>query len=162
MLHSAGVCRCPFLVCDSFRRTGTDGDGRRVCRLGPVLCPSGMEDQRECRSEAGSGSRFWSGSVWRIRGSVVAGAAGVHAPPLAGPPLVSASASSPLCDAVWNSDTGADGLRWVRIGDRGRVRGEGRGEHENFANIYSGEAKTARPWLSPGLTCWVPDFSEYE
>ena len=53
---------------------------------------------------------------------MVAGAAGVHAPPLAGPPLASGSASSPLCDAVWNSDAGAEGLRWVRIGDRGRVR----------------------------------------
>ena len=28
-----------------------------------------------------SPARFWSGNVWRIRGSVVAGAAGVHAPP---------------------------------------------------------------------------------
>ena len=36
----------------------------------------------------------------RTQDSVVAGAAGVHAPTLAGPPLASASASSPLCDAV--------------------------------------------------------------
>ncbi len=76
MLLSASVCRCVFLVCDSFRRTGTDGDGRLVCRLGPVLCPSSMEDLRKLRREAGSGSRFWSGCVWRIRGSVVA--VGVH------------------------------------------------------------------------------------
>ena len=39
---------------------------------------------------------------------MVAGAAGVHAPALAGVPLVSASASRPLCDAVWNSDAGAE------------------------------------------------------
>ena len=50
--------RCFLLVCAGFSRTGTDGDGRRVCRLGPVRCPSGMEDQREFRREAESGSRF--------------------------------------------------------------------------------------------------------
>ncbi len=55
--------RCFFPVNDDFRRTGTDGGGRLVCRLGPVLCPSDMEDRRECRREAGSGSRFWNGSV---------------------------------------------------------------------------------------------------
>ena len=53
--------RCFLLVRAGSRRTGADGDGRRVCRLGPVRCPSGMEDQRECRREAESGRRFWSG-----------------------------------------------------------------------------------------------------
>ena len=47
-----------FLVCASFRRTGTDGDGRRVCWLGPVRCPSGTEELRVFRREAESGSRF--------------------------------------------------------------------------------------------------------
>ena len=84
-----GARRCFLLVRAGFRRTGTDKDGRLGCRLGPVLCPSGMEDQRECRREAESGSRCWSGSVWRAPGLVVAGAAGVHAPTLAGLPLVS-------------------------------------------------------------------------
>ena len=61
---------------------------------------------------------------------------------LAGVPLVSASALSLLCDAVWNSDTDADGLRWLRIGERGRMRDEGRVESGDFANIYSGEVIT--------------------
>ena len=129
-----------FSVSAGFRRTGADGDGRLVCRLGTVLCPSGMEDQREFRREAESDSRYRSESVWRTPGSVVIGAAGVHAPPFAGPPL--ASAPSPLCEAIWDSDAGADGIRWLRIGDRGRVKGEGKVESGDFANVYSGEVIT--------------------
>jgi hypothetical protein len=80
-----------------FPGTGAVRDGRPGDRLGPILCPCplGMEDQREFRGEAGSGSRFWSGSVWRIRESVVAGAAGVHARPSLDRRWLTSSSSTP-------------------------------------------------------------------
>ena len=36
-------------------------------------------------------------------------------------------ASSPPCEAVWNSDTGVEALRWLRIDDPDRVRGGRKG-----------------------------------
>ena len=120
------------------------------------------------RTEAAGGSadlgRFCARQAWRIsgsseekRGTAAGSEAGVSGEseavwspaqrvstrrPSLGPPLASASASSPLCDAVWNSDTGAEGLRWLRSGDCGRRRGEGRTERGDFANIYAGEVIT--------------------
>ena len=59
-----------LLVGDSFRRTGTDRAGRLVCRLGPVLCPSGMrisgssEEKRNPAAGSGAGGSGEPQAVW--------------------------------------------------------------------------------------------------